>query len=241
MKYASRFVIPMGNRIADCIAPSPEPLSGLMRRLVLIGWSIEGILVKPDFPYYMVDVGACVGSWGVTIAWNHPNASVLCLEPVPASFACLKYNSRSLPNLRAINIAASDRHETIKLSYPDLTEFLSNNTEQELIDNYGLYTNYGLLGKETIEVEAHPLDSVVDRKVHLLKIDVEGMERRVLDGAQRILTKDRPIMQIEMIDRNQKRNGGTVVELKKYIVSYGYKLVGTDAGDAVYIPEELIR
>jgi len=55
-------------------------------------------------------------------------------------------------------------------------------------------------------VPAHTLDSLVEEHeldpVHLVKIDVEGAETAVLQGMQRILRQDRPIVLVELHDYN---------------------------------------
>ena len=42
----------------------------------------------------------------------------------------------------------------------------------------------------------------VDSRFHFIKVDVEGMENKVLNGGTRVLTEDRPIVYIEHIKSN---------------------------------------
>lgn len=49
-------------------------------------------------------------------------------------------------------------------------------------------------------VAVQPLDALVDGRVDLLKIDVEGMEMAVLAGAARLLAQHRPALFIEVMD-----------------------------------------
>ncbi len=51
-------------------------------------------------------------------------------------------------------------------------------------------------------VETLPLDDLISETVDFLKIDVEGRELDVLLGANRILTRDRPLIFIEVTDGN---------------------------------------
>jgi FkbM family methyltransferase len=51
-----------------------------------------------------------------------------------------------------------------------------------------------VLDRRTTTFEVRPLDDLVQRKVSVLKIDVEDMEVEVLQGARRILRADRPLV-----------------------------------------------
>jgi FkbM family methyltransferase len=63
----------------------------------------------------------------------------------------------------------------------------------------------GIIADAGLIVPTFPLDSLVERAVNFVKIDVEGAEYRALQGAQRILDHDRPIVSsefsVEMIER----------------------------------------
>ena len=89
------------------------------------------------------------------------------------------------------------------------------------------------------EVPVHKLDDIVIGKVDLLKIDAEGHEYEVLEGAERILFEDRPIVFLNLRKGTQKMAGHTKDEVKKRISLYGYKRVGHYRGDAIYFPEEI--
>jgi len=64
------------------------------------------------------------------------------------------------------------------------------------------------------------LDSFISEieKLKLLKIDVEGMEKKVLEGSKKIIEKFKPILYIEN-DRQEKSQS-----LIEYIQSLGYEL-----------------
>ena len=49
-------------------------------------------------------------------------------------------------------------------------------------------------------VRAVPLDRIVDGPVHFIKIDAEGMELEVLEGATRIVRESRPKIMIEVFN-----------------------------------------
>jgi FkbM family methyltransferase len=235
MKAGARLITDLEEGRIDFIAPSIEPLLGLMNRY-LNGWELFEVIVQPvpDKTIHIVDVGACVGSWGIPAAEYFTNSLVTCIEPYPANYECLVYNAKNLKNVRTINAAVSDKEGKINLSLPDISLLAEDHRPAELWKNYGLVTAYGEHDKEMVEVTAHKLDDMVE-KVSLLKIDVEGMEMEVLAGAHRILTDDHPVLQIECVERNQTRAGHTIDEINELVLSYGYELFGSSTGDNYYV------
>jgi FkbM family methyltransferase len=71
---------------------------------------------------------------------------------------------------------------------------------------------------ETFEVTT--LDDLISDPVAVIKIDVEGMEGRVLRGADRILRNDKPTVYLEALDRAALR------EVKAALAPYGYRPTG---------------
>jgi FkbM family methyltransferase len=72
---------------------------------------------------------------------------------------------------------------------------------------------------ERLRCRADCLDAVLDGDVGFIKIDVEGMERQVLEGGQRTLRRSRPVLLIEIEPRHQP---GPVGELFGRLTELGY-------------------
>jgi FkbM family methyltransferase len=56
-----------------------------------------------------------------------------------------------------------------------------------------------------VEISARRLDDLSITDIGFIKIDVEGFEQAVLDGARKIIANDRPTMLIEMEEAHTKR------------------------------------
>jgi FkbM family methyltransferase len=117
-----------------------------------------------------VDIGANVGSYTVLGA-AHVAASVIAIEPVPATFAHLQQNIRInqlYEKVKTLNIALGSEAGKI---------YFTSKLDTE---------NHVAVGNEadTFEVAVQKLDEVLAGKLPLLlKIDVEGFETEVLNGA----------------------------------------------------------
>ncbi|GLY97582.1 FkbM family methyltransferase [Actinoplanes sp. NBRC 103695] len=68
--------------------------------------------------------------------------------------------------------------------------------------------------------EVLPLDKIVKGKVAVIKIDVEGMEVEVLNGARRILRESRPHVFAEAFNKDEFE------KIKVALAPYGYKATG---------------
>lgn len=94
-------------------------------------------------------------------------------------------------------------------------------------------------------VATFPLDELLDEPVHLLKLDVEGAEGRVLEGAQSLVEKHRPVVITELSRSMLSMISGTSAE--DYLAWYcerGYRiqLVDRAGGDLIDMsgPDELL-
>jgi hypothetical protein len=75
-------------------------------------------------------------------------------------------------------------------------------------------------------VQAVTLDTLAleypDKRVSLIKIDVQGAEKRVLEGAQGVLTRDKPALFVEFYEPALREFGTSSADLFDFIMSFGY-------------------
>lgn len=64
------------------------------------------------------------------------------------------------------------------------------------------------------------MDDVVTERVGFVKIDVEGHEREVLEGAARVIAEDRPSFLIEIEERHRP---GSVGDIARFMSGHGYR------------------
>jgi FkbM family methyltransferase len=79
---------------------------------------------------------------------------------------------------------------------------------------------------ENINIKSKPLDDIIKGKVDYIKVDVEGMEMEVLEGASRIIRESKPIIYIEIWNRNTKN----LEKFKEWKLKNSYKGLATVRG-----------
>lgn len=142
-----------------------------------------------------VDVGAFVGTHTLFFAGYCPAARIHAFEPRRRFHDCLQRH------LERNGLA--DRVELRSLGLSDRVESVQVTLDRK---------------RETLDCQ--PLDQLLDEPVSLIKIDVEGMEDKVLTGAARILREFRPILFIESHTREELARHAAL------LAPYGYRPTG---------------
>jgi len=167
-------------------------------------------LVDPD--RIAVDAGA---NKGVYTYWLEQLARhVHAFEPNPKMYDILE---RSVGPKATTHFAAlSDRAGEFALRIPK--------TGEGRYSNQGASLNYDKVGDSYGEVlvETRRLDDADLGPVGFLKIDVEGHEMAVLDGARATIERDRPVLLIEMEERHTKR---PIEDDLKRVTDLGYRML----------------
>lgn len=134
----------------------------------------------------VADVGANVGAHTVALASLVPKGMVFSFEPIRSIYHILAGNVaiNGLNNVQVHHAAVGAAEGSITVPAFDLTRE----------DNYG---GVALGGFDTGNpVPLVRLDDAMP-VCHFLKVDVEGMEQSVLEGAQRIISQCRPALYLE--------------------------------------------
>ena len=229
--------IDIGNKMFNIKSPSKVALHGALGHLAPETNHLYMRHANKTKPIkYVVDVGANMGATTLLFNRAFPDARILAIEPVEINYRYLLHNTRGIANITALKIAASNKRSMIKLSMPT--------TEQRpdlhrRFGNSGLYSIFGKDDEHSETVQADTLDNIVTDKVDFLKIDVEGAEALVYEGASRIMTEDRPVMVVELRGQNIEMSGHTFQEYTSYFEALNYAVVGAYRGDYVMCPAEL--
>ena len=136
----------------------------------------------------IVDAGANTGNHTLFFAVAMDASQVIPFEPVPRAAAAIRATAdkNALTNVDLSRLGVAVGAKTGRLrAIPSQTA--------------GLGAMH-LVPDPAGEIPAAPLDDLVDGRIDLLKIDVEGMEMETLAGAAGLIARDRPAIYIEVLD-----------------------------------------
>jgi len=144
-----------------------------------------------------IDAGANIGLYSLALSTLTPEGHVYSFEPSPSAFGHLEENLRvnGAGNVDASALALSDRVGTVRFhDFPFFSAGSFASDDQSLLttDSYG--SNVSSAPTTTID------NVVAERgfeRVDFLKIDVEGAELSVLEGARKMLAEHRPTVVLE--------------------------------------------
>lgn len=141
-----------------------------------------------------IDVGAHEGLY--TYALARLSGRVHCYEPNPAKARFLMRAFAGI-NVTVYPYAASFHDGRALLNIPsDAVEDHSQEASLQKISAPG----------SRVEVETRRLDSMRHENVGFIKIDVEGHEEKVLDGARQLIARERPVLLVEIERRHTGRD-----------------------------------
>lgn len=135
----------------------------------------------------VIDVGANTGQFGIRLRRYGYRGRIVSLEPVSSVFADLEGNAAGDPNWTVMKFAGGARNEFLEIGVSKNTEFSSIKPVTQ--DALEFDPASKPISKETIEVRS--LDSLFKdlQGTIFLKIDTQGYESSVLDGAEELLKK----------------------------------------------------
>jgi FkbM family methyltransferase len=138
----------------------------------------------------VLDIGAFIGTH--TLAFSEfvgQRGSVYSFEPRKEIFTILSENMslNNCGNVTALNMGLAEKEQTLNLRSLDISEGIN-------FGGLALDEHVSSLNDNTYQVHVSTIDSLDIAKIDVLKLDVEGMERKVLDGAIRTILRDRPVI-----------------------------------------------
>ncbi len=134
---------------------------------------------------FIIDCGSHIGISILYFKFLYPESQILGFEPNPETFKILRKNihANNLKNVKVVNAALSDRDGFATL-HGDNKKTNPWNWGDTLVNNMWGFGNTD----RRFNVKTVKLSSYINKKVDLLKLDVEGVEQKVLQESEKKLS-----------------------------------------------------
>jgi len=186
----------------------------------------------------IVDIGACIGSYSLLFHEIWPDAEIWAIEPSSRNFDYLVRNTSHIPNIHHLQLAIGEAEYKHTIAIPTLEQKTHMNYGD---GNCGIMSLFGESDLFREEVQVCKLDDIIDW-CNFIKIDTEGYEYRVIQGASRILDTCRPSILMECEGPNMKMAHIEVDDLFRLLFSHGYVALNMKIhNDVPLLPKEKVR
>lgn len=168
----------------------------------------------------VVEVGSNIGMHSVPLSRFVPDGRVFCFEPQRVLFQVLCANSaiNNRTNIHTYHAAVGGTGSVIEIETSDYEEPW-NYGAFSVADGFSAEGNYaGGHDRESVQLvtlDSHPVVGSLD-SLAMLKVDTEGMETAVLDGARGLINRYSPSI---FVENNNREKGDALIS---YINDLGY-------------------
>jgi len=164
-----------------------------------------------------LDVGASIGIYAAEMARYAGKVMAFEANPEVAAFA----RSVAARNVEVINVALSSRAGRTTLTVP------LNARGRAVTELASIAPQQSGGNAVTVDVETRRLDDFPVSNCGFIKIDVEGHEEAVLDGASALIAAQRPVLMIELVEAF---NPGVVARLSERYAALSYSVFFSKGG-----------
>ena len=182
-------------------------------------WVVENIAEKyKDRSCITVfDVGANIGHYSGLLSTIMGNkAKIFSFEPSRYTFSVMEENTKGMGNIKRYNFGFSDKNTTLTLYFNEEGSGIASVYKRNL-EHFGIDMNI----EEIVEMKT--IDSFCEekniQKIDFLKLDVEGNELKVLEGAKNLMKSGN-------IEHIQFEFGGCNIDSRTYFQDFYYLLKG---------------
>jgi FkbM family methyltransferase len=192
---------------------SREPFEWFCFRSPEMVRELDAFLARGRDRHRLLDVGAFHGLFALAFCQDRPGAEAVAVEPSPLAWEVLESNVRRNPGARItpVRAAAGASHGALAMRY----------------SWHHLEASPGAEGDpEAVQVPLRTLDGLCAElgfRPDALKVDVEGYEMAVLQGARRLLREDRPVLFLEVHPHRLRELGTSMAEVARLLGELGYR------------------
>jgi FkbM family methyltransferase len=180
-----------------------------------------------DFPV-IFDVGSNTGTYAANLCRMFPKAQVFCFEPVPSTFSKLEAWASGTAQVTAVNLALGNHSGELDMHLHD-DHTPSSSLLPSTTNNTRLFPITAR--QSSVRIKAERLDVFVKDKAlnlgsgALMKIDVQGYELAVLEGARDTLKLTHAVI-VEVILDDLYENQSRFEDVFAFMIAAGFRYAG---------------
>jgi len=125
------------------------------------------------------DVGANIGEWSQIASRLNPKSLIYAFEIIPSTYEVLLKNTKHISNIIPNNIGLSNKAETINM-YLGADSSMSSSCKIEGMQEHNTYYSESIKCN-TLQASAYLIENKIET-IDFVKIDVEGMDLKVIQG-----------------------------------------------------------
>ena len=185
-----------------------------------------------------LDIGANIGYVSLILAKVFPGSRILSFEPFPQSREYFKLNNLESKNVEIFPIGLSNKAENIVFGIPEHLGDDENTGRVSAAVKPGEISSVAqvLVGDDFLNSSEY-----VDQPICFMKIDVEGMEDKVLVGLTQTIKKFTPLILIELNWDYCSRDDSIFAQCDK-LFSEGYSCYTYTSGKKIgFVPRDIRR
>lgn len=165
--------------------------------LAAVEWLCLNQVISNPRESTFVDIGANIGAYTLPLSFEF--SSVLAYEPHPVTSKILSLNVviNNIENVKVINHGLSDADGTTLLYEPESENIGAASVE---------YRTDGITHPISLRQASEAIRQAQESRISFIKIDVEGHEKKVIDGLFDLLEEQHPVVAFEANDlsKNQR-------------------------------------
>ena len=179
-----------------------------------------------------LDIGVYRGVYSYKLSRNFKQ--IHSFEPNPLLYPYLKKNLKKIMNnVNLYNIGLSNKNGQVDLKLPTRSKSIFKDNIEELfkLGAGSIHPGKSFNSFKSIPVKIKKLDDInLENNIKFIKIDVEGHEIEVIQGGEKTIKDNKPVLLIEIEKRHSQRN---VEESISIIKKYGYNCYFTKDNELI--------
>lgn len=186
------------------------------------GWMREDVQKYYIPGTEIFDIGANIGYNSLMFSDYGP---VYAFEPIYHKIVKLNIENNKLKHkMYSVPVALSNNSKPVSM-------YLPNSVKSTGLRNYGgtsIHKDEGTDHSSETKVECRRLDDIYKGRVSFIKLDVEGHELQVLEGAKNVILKNLPTLLVELIDYENS-------EVPSFLKELGYTMKPIERPEKMFL------